>query len=83
MKKVLAIAALLATGSVFAGPGFDDLDQDKSGSISADEAAAMPSVVDQFNTLDGDADGQLSPAEFAPFEAGMQETDAPQTGSTQ
>lgn len=78
MKKVLAIAALLATGSVFAGPLMDSMDTDKSGTINADEAAAMPSLVDQFNTLDGDADGQLSPAEFAPFEASVPPTDAPQ-----
>ena len=76
MKKVLAIAALMATGSVFAGPAFDGLDQDQSMTISADEAAAMPSVVDQFTQLDADADGQLSPAEFAPFEATIPAPDA-------
>lgn len=68
MKKVLAIAALLATGSAFASETYDALDIDKSGTISQEEAAANPALMEAWGKLDGDADGQLTVEEFSMFE---------------
>lgn len=67
-KYLLATLAILASSSVLAGDAYTKLDADKSGSISVEEAAALPGLSDQWKTLDADADGTLNVEEFARFE---------------
>jgi hypothetical protein len=75
MSKKLMIAALaaLATGSAIANDAYSALDADQSGAISQTEAAALPGLTEQWNTLDSDTNGELSVEEFSQFEM----TDAP------
>jgi hypothetical protein len=40
------------------------LDQNRDGAISRAEAAAVPRLVLDFNRIDGDRDGRLTPAEY-------------------
>jgi len=77
MSKKLLIAALaaLATGSAIANDAYSALDTDQSGAISQVEAAALPGLTEQWNTLDADTNGELSVEEFSQFEM----TDVPAT----
>lgn len=68
--RIVAVAALLVSGSVAAGGLYMELDTDKNGSISPKEAAALPSLSDKWKELDINADGQLDKKEFARFESG-------------
>lgn len=43
---------------------FQELDANGDGSITKDEAAADPALTQAFGTLDQDADGKLTPAEY-------------------
>ena len=73
--KVLSIVALglsaAAVGTVLAQtrpPTFSQLDTDRNGYISVDEAASDASLLKWFKRLDRDGDGQLSREEYAAFE---------------
>lgn len=46
---------------------FEELDANGDGAISKDEAAVDPALTQAFDTLDKDADGKLSPAEYAAY----------------
>lgn len=50
-------------------PGFSQLDADKDGVISRNEAAHSESLVEKWNDVDTNEDGQLNQAEFSAFEA--------------
>ena len=67
---LLAAAAALMSTAAFAqtetgqASAFKALDADKSGSISATEAQAVPVVAQSFKTADKNQDGALTPDEF-------------------
>ena len=67
-KLTLAALTLLVSGAAIAGNLYRDLDANEDGAISQEEAAASPTVSDQWTTLDTNADGQLDQAEFAKME---------------
>lgn len=46
---------------------FEELDANGDGAVSKDEAAVDPALAQAFDTLDKDADGKLSPAEYAAY----------------
>lgn len=90
MSKKVIVAALSALFAVSANAGdvFSKLDTDKNGSLSKDEASALPSLAEQWKELDADASGDLSAEEFAAYEkaenpAAKAETkkDAPKSSS--
>ncbi len=69
MKKIIAAGMFtLFSGMVFAGTTLNDLDANKDGLISAEEAKAKPELAKGFSELDKNQDGQLDSAEFAQFE---------------
>jgi outer membrane receptor protein involved in Fe transport len=47
--------------------GFGELDANGDGAISKEEAATDPPLAQAFDTLDKDANGQLSPAEYEAY----------------
>ncbi|HHJ40256.1 MAG: hypothetical protein AXA67_06855 [Methylothermaceae bacteria B42] len=49
--------------------GLSDLDADKDGVISAEEAQANPDLAKSFESVDENKDGKIDAAEFAQFEA--------------
>ncbi len=69
MRKIM-IAGLSAifSGVLMAGSALGDLDADKDGVISAEEAQAKPELAKDFQALDKNQDGRLDAAEFARFE---------------
>lgn len=46
---------------------FEELDANGDGAIAKDEAAADPTLTQSFGTLDQDADGKLTPAEYLAY----------------
>ncbi|WP_260292020.1 EF-hand domain-containing protein [Sedimenticola hydrogenitrophicus] len=77
-KKIMtALFAALAAAAVIAAESQTDvaLDTDNNGSLSQEEAKAIPGLIEQWDALDVNRDGQLDPAEFASFVA--VETKAP------
>ncbi|MBI2382172.1 MAG: hypothetical protein HYV16_15570 [Gammaproteobacteria bacterium] len=71
MKNVLFVTTLLASAMAFAGDEqlFGQLDTDKSGTLSADEAKADAKLGgEMFAKLDVNQDGQLSTDEFKAME---------------
>lgn len=69
-KKLLIVALIMmASTAAFASDAFTALDVDKSGTISSEEAGALPSLADQLTALDIDKNGELSAEEFANYEA--------------
>jgi hypothetical protein len=46
---------------------FEELDANGDGAVGKDEAAVDPALAQAFDTLDKDADGKLSPAEYAAY----------------
>lgn len=58
-----------ATGELAA---FDQLDADRDGYISEQEAQQHPRLSDNWQAADVNADGQVDPAEFSAFEAGVE-----------
>lgn len=46
---------------------FKELDANSDGAISKEEAAVDPPLAQAFDTLDKDADGKLSPAEYEAY----------------
>ncbi len=69
MRK-LAIVSVIAlfSGLAFAGTTYQELDADKDGVISAEEAQADPELAGKFKELDKNQDNRLDAAEFARFE---------------
>lgn len=62
MRNTLAIlfGLMLASATTLANEQAASLDQDQDGLISREEAAADPSLANNFDELDVDADGYLS-----------------------
>ncbi|WP_456404128.1 hypothetical protein [Thiolapillus sp.] len=67
-KIIVAVLGALFTVAATAGDVFTTLDADLNGSISKDEASAMPSLAEQWKELDADGSGDLSAEEFAVYE---------------
>lgn len=65
MRNILAIlfGLMLASGAL-ADDQAANLDKDQDGLISREEAAADPSLAENFDELDADGDGYLSPDEL-------------------
>lgn len=81
MKKtfviLLSVGALALTATVALAvenkiPAFEQLDVDQNGSISTEEASSCEALMGRFVKADADHDGQLTPAEYATIEAGME-----------
>lgn len=73
MKKYTLTALALMTVSGFAWAGssaasFQDLDTNRDGQITLDEAKKAPEVKDKFTQADANKDGTLDAAEFAALE---------------
>lgn len=49
---------------------FEELDVNADGAIGKDEAAVDPALAQVFGTLDKDADGRLTPEEYAAYAPG-------------
>ncbi len=73
MKQAFLFAAFftLASGAAFADDTFKQADTDQSGTISKQEAAALPELTETWETYDLNSDGELDEAEFARFELVM------------
>lgn len=69
-KLTLTALALLASSTALAADDnlYKNLDTNKDGGISPEEAAAMPGLKDKWVELDTNADDMLDPAEFAKME---------------
>ena len=68
MKKLILTAAVLCLPAMIAQaetPLFNQLDVDKNGFISKEEAKANSDLTELFATLDADLDSQLSLEEYA------------------
>lgn len=72
-KHILTALALMAvSGLAWAGSGkvsFQDLDTNRDGQITPDEAKRAPEVKASFTQADANKDGKLDAAEFAALEA--------------
>jgi hypothetical protein len=74
MKKQILSAVLttLISSTALAGSStfipFNDLDANKDDGLSAAEAGALPGISEQWETLDIDADGKLTRAEYANYQ---------------
>ncbi len=73
MKKHLltALALMAVAGFAWAGSGkvsFQDLDANRDGVISPDEAKKAPEIAKKFSQADTNRDGKLDAAEFAALE---------------
>ena len=73
MKKHLltALALMTVSGLAWAGSGkisFQDLDTNRDGQISLEEAKKAPDVSKRFVQADTNQDGKLDAAEFAALE---------------
>ena len=65
LTTLISTIALAQDGAVIT---FTDLDSNKDDGLSAAEAGALPEISAQWSTLDADADGKLSRAEFASYQ---------------
>lgn len=79
MKKhiLAALALMTVSGFAWAGAGmtsFQDLDTNRDGQISLDEAKKSPEVSKKFGQADANKDGQLDQAEFSALETAPKET---------
>ncbi len=80
MRKLTIVSVIaLFSGLTFAGTTYEDLDANKDGVISAEEAQADPELAGKFKDLDKNQDNQLDAAEFAQFEM----TPAPERQETE
>jgi len=77
-KHLLTALALMAvSGFAWAGSGkvsFQDLDANRDGQITLDEAKKAPEVKNRFTQADTNQDGKLDAAEFAALETMPKET---------
>lgn len=78
-KLAIVSVAALFSSLAFAGTTYEDLDTNKDGVISAEEAQANPDLAAKFKDLDKNQDSQLDAAEFAQFEMAP----APEQGAAQ
>lgn len=68
-KVGLIILAMALSGTVFASSEvMQSLDADESGTISKEEASANEVVMEIFDEIDTNGDGELDTVEFAQFE---------------
>lgn len=79
MKKytLTALALMMVSGLAWAGSGkvsFQDLDTNRDGQITLDEAKKSPEVKNRFTQADANQDGKLDAAEFAALETMPKET---------
>lgn len=71
-KLLFAAIVTLASGAAFADDhAFKQADTDQNGTISKQEAAALPGLSEQWDTYDLNTDGELDEVEFARFELTM------------
>ena len=70
-KLIFATLVTLASGAAFADDTFKQADADQSGTISKQEAAALPGLSETWETYDLNSDGELDTVEFARFELVM------------
>jgi hypothetical protein len=71
MKQLLAIFAVLvlASGTAFAGGAkFGDVDANKDGAVSIEEATSAGLSEDKAKAADANGDGQLDVVEFSALE---------------
>ena len=67
-----ALALMTVSGLAWAGSGaasFQDLDSNRDGQITLDEAKKSPDLKANFTQADANKDGKLDAAEFAALEA--------------
>ncbi len=72
-----ALALMAVSGLAWAGSGaasFKDLDTNRDGQITLDEAKKAPEVKNGFTKADANQDGTLDAAEFAALETMPKET---------
>lgn len=70
-KLTLTALTLLVSGVAIAGDSstlYKNLDTNKDGAISQQEARALPGLNEKWVELDTNADDRLDPAEFAKME---------------
>ena len=69
-KLTLTALTLLISGVAIAGDSalYKNLDTNKDGAISQQEARALPGLNEKWVELDTNADDRLDPAEFAKME---------------
>lgn len=69
-KLTLTALTLLISGVAIAGDStlYKNLDTNKDGAISQQEAQALPGLNEKWAELDTNADDRLDPAEFAKME---------------
>lgn len=65
VNKTLALVALLSSSAAFAAVDFNSFDADGDGVISKSEAQANAQLVQLFEKLDTDGNGELSQQEFS------------------
>ena len=76
ITSYMIVAAVMFPLSVSAGDksstqdSFNKLDADKDGYISQQEAKGNKKLIEQWDVVDADADGQLEMSEFSAFETG-------------
>ncbi len=70
-KIIVALLTALATAPVIAADSAPSaiIDTDKNGTLSKEEAKAVPGLIEQWTSLDANADGQLDHTEFSKFVA--------------
>lgn len=74
---ITALALMTVSGLAWAGSGaasFQDLDTNRDGQITLDEAKKSPEVKARFTQADANKDGKLDAAEFAAIETMPKET---------
>ncbi|KPZ57899.1 EF-hand domain-containing protein [Pseudoalteromonas sp. P1-25] len=65
VNKTLALVALLSSSAAFAAVDFNSFDADSDGVISKSEAQANAQLIELFDKLDTDGNGELSQQEFS------------------
>ncbi len=76
-KTLLAVIAIMASSTVYAGSTFKKVDADQSGMISKEEAAVLKPLAEKWDSYDSNTDGMLDEAEFAKFEEAPKEEAKP------